>query len=181
MKIWAALSEALKGWIGIIRGEAGWERHFSLSLPGLVTALVIFVFFALLSVAIASANVGMPSLEGALAALFVQSLSILALLAGVLLTRRAVPSEAPLLRLLVPGLYALIAYLIAGTLVSLVAGVLLMALWACLAFLFFCLGRRAGNWTRGVSAGFAVLTMVLLVGMPVTLYMLLGPVAAPTS
>lgn len=180
MKIWAALSEAFKGWIAIVRGEADWARHFSISAAGLATALVLFLFFALLSIALATADVGIPSIFGLIIALIVQSLSIVALLIGILVTRKIMPGDIQLMRLMVPGLYALIAYLIAGTILSLIAGPVLVLLWIGLAFLLFCLGRQAGGWSIGVAAAFAVLTMVLLVGMPVTLYMLLGPVAAPT-
>lgn len=181
MKIWAALRKALAGWTGLVRGSPDWARHFSLSPAGLVTALVLFAFFALLSVALAASNVGMPDLFGALVALLVQGLSVLALVAAIFFTRKAVPGPQPFLQILVPGIYALIAYLVAGTVLSLVAGPLLMVLWAGLAALFFFLGRRAGQWSIGVSLAFAVLTMVLLVGLPMTLYMLTGPVAAPTS
>lgn len=180
MKIFAALKNALAGWIAIIRGEADWARHFSISAAGLTTALVLFLFFALLSIALASANVGMPSLFGLIMAVLVQSLSIAALLIGIQVTRRMVPGEAQVMTLLVPGIYALIAYLIVGTVLSLIAGPVLVLLWTGLALLLFCLGWRAGRWTIGVAAAFAVLTMVLLVGMPVTLYMVLGPLAAPT-
>ena len=180
MKIFAALKEALAGWIALIRGDADWIRHFAISAAGLTTALVLFLFFALLSIALATADVGIPNFFGLLIALLVQSLSILALLIGVLVTRRMVPGEARVMDLMVPGIYALIAYLVIGTMLSLIAGPVLILLWIGLAFLLFELGWRAGGWNIGVAAAFAVLTMVLLVGMPVTLYMVLGPVAAPT-
>lgn len=180
MKIWAALKDALTGWIALIRGEADWQRHFAISAAGLTTALVLFLFFALLSIALASANVGMPDLFGLIISLVVQSLSIVALLIGIQVTRRMVPGGAQVMTLLVPGVYALIAYLVMGSVLSLIAGPVLILLWVGLAFLLFQLGWRAGGWNIGVAAAFAVLTMVLLVGMPVTLYMVLGPVAAPT-
>lgn len=180
MKTFAALKEALAGWIAMIRGETDWIRHFAISAAGLTTSLVLFLFFALLSIALATADVGIPSFFGLVIALLVQSLSILALLLGIHITRRMVPGDARMMDLLVPGIYALIAYLIVGTVLSLIAGPVLILLWLGLAFLLFQLGWRAGGWNIGVSAAFAVLTMVLLVGMPVTLYMVLGPVAAPT-
>ncbi|HWV22509.1 MAG TPA: hypothetical protein VN036_15890 [Devosia sp.] len=181
MRIWRALKEALAGWIALVRGEADWRRHFSISAAGLATALVLFVFFALLSIALATADVGIPNFFGLIIALVVQSLSIVALLIGIHVTRRVVPGEARVMDLLVPGVYALIAYLVVGTFLSLIAGPILILLWIGLAVLLFYLGWRAGGWNIGVSAAFAVLTMVLLVGMPVTLYMVLGPVAAPTQ
>jgi hypothetical protein len=180
MKMFFALRNAVNGWIAIVRGDADWARHFALSAAGLTTALVLFLFFALLSIALASANVGMPNLFGLVIAVLVQSISILALLAAIFATRRSVPTDARVIDIMVPGVYALIAYLIAGTILSLIAGWVLLALWLGLAVLLFFLGHRAGGWNIGVSAAFSVLTMVLLVGLPVTLYMLLGPVAAPT-
>jgi uncharacterized membrane protein (UPF0136 family) len=180
MKIWAALKNALAGWIAIIRGDADWQRHFSISAAGLATALVLFLVFAVLSIALATADVGIPSLFGLIIALLVQSLSIVALLASIFITRKLVPVPVQTLGLLVPGVYALIAYLIVGTILSLIAGPVLVLLWLGLAYLLFCLGWRTEGWNIGVAAAFAVLTMVLLVGMPVTLYMVLGPVAAPT-
>ncbi|MGV3575892.1 MAG: hypothetical protein ACO1O4_12270 [Devosia sp.] len=180
MKIFAALKEALAGWIAMIRGEADWRRHFAISAAGLTTALVLFLFFALLSIALATADVGIPSFFGLVIALLVQSLSILALFIGIHVTKRMMPGDIRVMDLLVPGIYALIAYLIVGTVLSLIAGPVLILLWLGLAFLLFQLGWRAGGWNIGVSAAFAALTMVLLVGMPVTLYMVLGPVAAPT-
>lgn len=181
MKTFAALRDAVTGWIAIIRGEANWARHFSISAAGLTTALVLFLFFALLSIALASADVGMPSIFGLIIAVLVQSLSIAALLGGIFATRKMVPGAAPVMPILVPGIYALIAYLVAGTLLSFIGGPALIVLWAGLLFLLYCLGRRAGGWNMGVAAAFAVLTMVLLVGIPVTLYMVLGPMAAPSS
>lgn len=180
MKIWAALNEAVTGWIAIVRGGRDWARHFSLSMAGLVTALVLFVFFALLSVALASANVGMATPIGLVVGILFQAISILALVVGVISTNRAVPAAGPLMTLYVPGIYVLVFYLVAGTLLSQLAGPLLIPLWIMLGFLFYRLGRMAGGWTIGVSIAFAVLTLVLLVGVPMTIYMLLGPVAAPT-
>lgn len=179
MKIWAALSEAFAGWMKILRGESGWQSHFALGPAGLATALVIYVFFALVSIAIASIGVNMPTLPGLAAGLVVQCLSLLALLLGALITRSAVPGRQPLLALIVPGLYALVCYLVLGTVFSMFGGFVLLILWLGLGYLFYRLARMAAQWSIGVSIAFAVLTMALLVGMPMTLYMLSGPIAAP--
>lgn len=180
MKIWQALRSAFEGWVKILRGDAGWPTHFNLSAAGLATAIVLFLFFALLAIAFASTMVGLPTLVGVAAGLMVQALSILALLIGAIGTRRAVPTDVPLMTLMVPGIYALTAYLILGTILSPVAGIVLPVLWIGLLYLFYRLGRMAAGWNIGVSAAFAVLTVALLVGMPMTLYMLTGPVVAPS-
>jgi hypothetical protein len=172
MKLWANLRDAWDGWLKILRSEAGWEAHFRLSTAGLVSALVLFYLFAFFAVMLASLQVGVPTLVGFINTMLVQSLWILALLAGILGTRYAVRTRTPVLLLLVPSLFALIAYLVLGTLVALVAGAALPILWLGLAYMLFRLGRVGGGWTLGVSAAFAVLTIVLLVGLPLTLYML---------
>jgi len=175
MKFFGTLKEAAAGWVKILRGAAGWEEHFRLSAAGLVTALALFYFFAFLAVVLASMQVGVPTLQGFLDIMAVQTFWLVALVIGVYGTRFAVRSDAGVLRLFVPGIYGLIGYLILGSLISLIFGPLLPLLWLGLVFLFFRLGRVAGNWTNGVSLAFAILTVVLLVGVPISLYMLISP------
>lgn len=172
MKIWQVTQGAFSGWLMILRGESGWQDHFRLTAPGLATALILFYVFAFLAVVLASLQMGVPTLEGFLDIMLVQSLWLVALLIGLYGTRFAVRSSGSLLPVLIPGIYALIAYLVLGSLLSLVLGALLPLLWLGLAFLFYRLGRMAGGWTIGVSAAFALLTVLLLVGLPMTLYML---------
>lgn len=172
MKIWQALQQAFSGWRMILRGEAGWDAHFRLTTPGLATALVLFYVFAFLAVVLASLEVGVPTLGGFLDIMVVQSLWLVALLIGLYGTRFAVKSGGSPLPILIPGIYAMIAYLVLGSLISLTIGLLLPLLWLGLAFMLYRLGRVAGQWTMGVSAAFALLSVVLLVGLPMTLYML---------
>lgn len=179
MKLWAALSHAWRGWSLLLRADSGWREHFSLTPPGLATALLVFLLVAFLSVAFASMGVGMPSLLGIVSALVVQGLSVFSLWLAVHLTRRFLGAQVPLTTVLVPGIYALVGYVVAGTLLSLIGGPALLVVWLALGYLLYRLARTAAGWTRGVSVAFAVLTVALLVGMPVSLYMLLNPAASP--
>ncbi len=172
MKIWQYLQQAFAGWLMILRGEAGWQSQFRLTAPGLVAALALFYIFAFLAIVLASMQVGVPTLGGFLDIMVVQSLWLVALLIGVFVTRNFLKSTGSSLLLLVPGIYALIAYLALGSLVSLITDLLLPLLWIGLAWMLYRLGRVAGAWTIGVSTAFALLTLVLLVGLPMTLYML---------
>ncbi|ODT80771.1 MAG: hypothetical protein ABS76_14990 [Pelagibacterium sp. SCN 64-44] len=172
MTIWLVLQRAFAGWRMILRGESGWQENFRLSTPGLATALALFYVFAFLTVVLASFQVGVPTLQGFFDIMLVQSFWLVALLAGLYGTRFALRSTGSPLPVLVPGIYAMIAYLVLGSLLSLLFNILLPLLWLGLAFLLYRLGRMAGGWTMGVSAAFALLTVVLLVGLPMTLYML---------
>ena len=178
MNLLAALRQSVQGWIMILRGEPGWQDRFRLGLPGLVTALVLFYLFAFLAVVLASFEVGVPTLQNFFDIMVIQSLWLLALLAGLFGTRFAVRDSGPILPVLVPAIHALVFYLVLGALVSLAIGLLLPLLWLGLVYMLFRLGRLAGGWTMGVSAAFAVLTVLLLVGTPITLYMLTASVPA---
>jgi hypothetical protein len=178
MNIFKALQQAFYGWIMIVRGEAGWQDRLRFSGPGLATALVLFYLFAFLAVVLGSLNYGVPTLTDLLIFMLFQSLWLASLLIGQQGTRMAVGDRGPILPLLVPGVYALIFYLILGALVSLAIGFLLPLLWLGLIFMLFRLGRMAGQWSIGVSAAFAVLTVLLLVGTPIALYMMPAPLPA---
>ena len=162
----------------ILRGEAGWQARFRLSVPGLATALVMFYLFAFLAVVLGSLNFGVPTLIDLMIFMLYQSLWLASLLIGLQGTRMAVRDRGPILPLLVPGVYALTFYLILGALVSLAIGFLLPLLWLGLIYILFRLGRVAGGWSIGVSVAFAVLTVLLLVGTPIALYMMPAPIPA---
>ncbi|WIY53336.1 hypothetical protein O9Z70_02020 [Devosia sp. YIM 151766] len=172
MKSWQNLQQAVVGWRMILRGEAGWQEQFRLTAPGLAMALVLFYVFAFLAVLLASFEVGVPTLGGFVEIMLIQSLWLIALLIGIFGARFVMRGGNALLPVLIPGIYAMIAYLILGSLLSLILGILLPLLWAALAFLLYRLGRVAADWNPAGSATFALLTVVLLVGMPMTLYML---------
>ena len=178
MKSFGALQQSVEGWVSILRGEAGWQERFRLSWAGLATAVVLFYLFAFLGVVLASFSYEVPTLTEFVATMVIQSLYLLALVIGVFGTRSVVKDKALVLPVLIPGVYALVYYLILGALISLVFGPLLPVLWMGLLYMFFRLGRAGGGWTIGVSAAFAVLTVLLLVGTPIALYMMPAPVPA---
>ena len=179
MKLWGALCEAWLGWFDIVRLRAGWEEHFGFSFGALAKALVIFFLFAFLAIAVGSVQGGMPSLPGLTANLLVQSLGIVAILIGIAVTKLAVKSDVAVLRVLVPGIYGMVFYLVAGSILATISIETVAIVLLGLVFLLYSLGRAAGGWTLGVSLAFAVLTVLLLVGMPLTLYMLGTPAGSP--
>lgn len=175
MKIWGALTDAVAGWLMILRGEPGWRARFSSSLPGLVTALVIFFFSAFLAIAAASTAIGMPGASGVLDALLVHGIWITALFVSIRVTAMGVKSEVATLDLLVPGIYLLVGYLLAGSLLNLILPAIVLVLTLALAYPLFRLARAATGWSRGISAAFGAATVLLLVLVPQALYMLTNP------
>ncbi len=177
MSLWRAIERAWRGWRAILVGSPEWLGQFAPTMPGLVTALGIFLLCAFISIIVSALSFGVPTFDGFLGVMFVQALGLIALLVGTVTTRQAVPTPAPLLQVIVPGLYALGFYLVLGALLSLVNGMLVFVLWAGLIYLFYRLGRVAAGWTHGVSLAFGCLTVVLLAALPMTLYMLMSTFA----
>jgi hypothetical protein len=172
VKLWTAISQAVAGWLLILRGNAGWQEHFSLSAPGLVTSLLVFALTAFVALIFASMSIGVPSLPGFLAAMFVLALPILAFWLTLLATRSLLKSDQPALPLLVPGVYALTAFLLIEGLLAILGGPIVMLSWIALGFVMFCLARAATGWNVGVAFCFAAFTVLLLVALRLALYML---------
>ncbi|WIJ24866.1 hypothetical protein [Devosia sp. RR2S18] len=179
MKLWAALASAARGWLLILRGEEGWRAYFSLTAAGLTTALAIFAFAAFLAVGFASMSIGMPSLPGVIMAMLVLAIPIAALFFALQLTRSMLKRDEPLLPVLVPGVYALTAFLLVEGFLAMFGPVVMLS-WLALGYFLFRLTRLARGWSVGVAAAFAVLTVVLLVAMRLGLYMLSSALPAPS-
>jgi hypothetical protein len=177
MTLFATLASALEGWRRLLAGDPVWRDQFRLSGAGLGMALAILALAAFLAVAIASASFGMPGLIGILMSMIVLSLPLPALLVALLAARRMASDRRPLVEPLVPATYALVAFILVEGALALIAAPLAMLSWLLLGWLLYVLGRRAMAWNLAISASFAVLTIVLLVGMRLALYMLTSPAA----
>lgn len=172
MKIWTALRNATIGWAMLLRDQDGWRSHFAFTPAGLVTALIIFIFTTFLAVVITSISIGLPSLIGVIAAMVVLALPLTSLVVVLLGTRMTLKSDEPVLDVMVPASYALTAFLVAEGLLAMLGGPVVMLAWLGFAYLLYRLARATTTWNVAISAGFAVLTVVLLVAMRLALYML---------
>lgn len=172
MKLWAALRQAITGWMMILRGQPGWRTPFAISMPGLVTALVIFFCCAFIAIALASLATSMPDIFGVLDLLLVHGIWITALFVAARVTAMAVRSEVETLALLVPGIYLLVGYLLVGSVLNLIAPPIMPLLTLALLYPLYRLARAATDWNHGISGAFAAATVLLLVAVPQALYML---------
>lgn len=183
MKLWKALSNAAAGWVQLLAGDAGWRARFNLSAAGLMTALAIFLFVLFLAVMIVAMVVGseLPGGFAIAAGVFTLALPLVAMVVTLVGTRRAVGSSDPLRDMLVPGVYALVAFIILeGLLVTLIGGPVVVLAWLALGYLLYRLARAATSWPVALSVGYAVLTVLLLVTMRQALYMLSSSPGTPT-
>ncbi len=172
MKITAILSQALAGWLLILRGKPDWQQRFFLTVPGLVTALLIFALAAFVAIIFASMSIGLPSLPGVAAAMVVLALPVLAFWLSLIATRAWLKSPVPMLPLMVPGVYALTVFLLFEGVLALLGGPIVTLAWISLGIVLFTLARAATDWNLGVAVCFAVFSVVLLVALRLALYML---------
>jgi len=172
MILWRALSRAVTGWMLILRGDQSWREQFNLTWAGLGTSVVIFLFMAFLAIAMASTYQGMPGAFGILDALLAQCLWIAAVYLAIWLTAFAIKSDIRKRDLLIPAIYLLVFYLAIGSILNLAAPLAVLLLTLLLLWPFYQLGRIVAGWPVPNAAIFAVMTLVLLVGMPQALYML---------
>jgi hypothetical protein len=170
MLILRRLLAAIAGWRAVILGEGGWSGHFLLSRRGLVEALIVFSLFGVLfSFALQSGNPHPLSLLVSLGALLLYPAG-LAIAAWV--SASFLRGGVGMLGLMVPGTYALILFVAFGTLAAFTAPVLLAVGFIVNAILMTRLGQAAGGMSLLTGAAFAALVTVLLVGLPISLYML---------
>jgi len=181
MKIWSVLRNAATGWVMLLRRQEEWRSRFTRSAPGLATALAVFIFVAFLAVVIVAIGTDIPGLFAILASIFALSLPLVSMVLVLAGTRMALGVAGPAYDVLVPGTYALMVFVIVeGVLASLIGGPIVMVSWLVLAYLLYRLARAATGWHAGLSAGFAVLTVLLLVAMRQALYMLSSIAGSPT-
>lgn len=181
MKLWSVLSRAAIGWMMLLRGEEGWREQFRLSAAGFATALAIFgcvIFLIVMTIAIGT---DLPGIVAIIASMLALALPLVAILAALYGTHRSMRGTESLLPVLVPGTYALTAFiLVEGVLAIVFAGPLVMLSWLALGYLLYRLARAATGWPTSLALGFAVLSILLLVVMRQALYMLSSIAGPPT-
>ncbi|MEO5806206.1 hypothetical protein [Devosia sp.] len=178
MKIFGLLRGAVLGWIDIVAGRAGWRDRFSFTGAGLIMALVVFALVALIVTLFETTGESISGF-GIGAALVVEMMAVLAIVVASFAVKIVTRSAGPVRELIVPGIYALVPYVLVRAIMVAFAAPLVTLVLLGLAFLMFRLGRMAGPWRWPAALAFAVLMIVLLVGMPLTLYIVGNPANSP--
>jgi hypothetical protein len=179
MNLVGAVQSAISGWFDIFARRQEWQRHFDLSLVGLINALIVYGFVALACIFAGRAASGLPSPITLIVRLLILFLPLISLTAAVYLTRAILRFTAPPIALIVPAVYALAAYLIVGTVLNMVGPGFAPLLLVLVGVMLYCEARIAANLSLTNGVAFALLTLVLLVALPASLYMLAAPGAGP--
>ena len=171
------LRDAAIGWVDLAGNRPSGDR-FNASRAGLVTMLGWYVALVLVTLVIQSAarSGALPHYGDIFVSVVLNALPMLAVLLITRLTVRFLQPAVGALALMVPAGYALVFILAIGLPLSLFgSGMFFAALHGILGYMLYRLGRNVGKFGIGVSIGFAVLNVLLLVAIPIGLYMLFVP------
>ncbi|HEY9010382.1 MAG TPA: hypothetical protein VIN06_05145 [Devosia sp.] len=171
------LGNAAIGWLDLVGNRPNAREKFNLSRAGLVTMLgwyfVIVILVRLIQQAVLFGT--LPGAEALLVTIAYNGLPLLVLWLVAFGTVRFLKPGLGILPLLVPAGYALTFIVIVGLPVSLLSDAASAVLQGILGYMLFRLAREFGGFSFGVAIGYAVLSILLLVAVPVGLYMLLVP------
>jgi hypothetical protein len=178
VKPFIELREAAIGWLDLIGPKGTGIERFNASWPGLLIMLGWYFVFVLVTrfIQAAALATGIPGPVEIAVALVLNGLPLLVILASTALTVRALAPTSSAKKLMVPAGYALVFLLAIGLPLSLFVGSSFApALQGVLGYMLYRLARQGGPFGIGIAVGYAVLTVVLLVAIPIGLYMLLDP------
>lgn len=172
MNLIQTLREAGLGWREIIRGKPGWRSHFDISRRGLLVAIVFYLVLAAVALAVTSAILGIPSIGQLIVAVLFSVVPLLGLALATIWTCWLLRAQTPLLDLLIPEIYGFGVVMPIGTVGALAGNEIKLLALGALAFIVFRTAQVIGGFRLPVAIAFAVLTIVVLVALQRSLYML---------
>lgn len=178
MNLLKDIGNAAIGWVDLIGNRPGGAERFNTTRQGLVTAVVLYLLLVMFTSIVQSVSLfgTFPRYDTLFVDLVLNALPLLAIFLIVFLTVQVLKPAAGLVGMLVPATYALVLLLAIGLPISLFFGsTFAAAMQGILGYMLYRLARDIGKFSIGISIGFAVLSIVLLVAIPMGLYMLFVP------
>lgn len=180
MTAFEPITRIFSGWADILAGKPTWRDKFDPDGRGLVLASIAYLLAFVVVMAVRAALIGrLPGPLEALASLVLACLLVVAMLIAIVVTKLILRFKAPIPDLLVPAIYAVAALILLQLALGLISAQLAQVLYGALAYMMFKAGRTIAGLGIASAIAFAVLCIVLLVGMPLGLYMLLAPGPGP--
>lgn len=172
------IRNAAIGWLDLLGARPDAASRFNATRRGLVTMLATYLILVVVTRTIQSVALfgTAPGLDDLLVTLAINALPLLAIVLVISATVQFLRPPVTLLGMLVPAGYALSLILAIGLPLSLFGGGMFSAaMQGILGYMLYRLARDIGKVSIGISAAFAILTVVLLVAIPLGLYMLIQP------
>jgi len=172
------IRNAVIGWLDLLGGRPDAAARFNGTRSGLFTMLGVYLLLVVITrtIQVVALFGQPPGLADLLVTLVVNSLPLLGIYLVILGTVRFLQPQVTLLELMVPAGYALSLVLAIGLPLTLFAGnIFSAAMQGVMGYMLYRLARGIGKFPIGISAAFAILTVMLLVAIPMALYMLVQP------
>ena len=172
------IKDAAIGWLDLLGGRGDAASRFNPTRGGLLVMLGTYLVLVIVTRFIQALALfgALPGIADLVVTLIINSLPLLAIYVVIYLTVQLLRPAAGLLGLFVPAGYGLSLILAIGLPLSLIGGgIFSAAMQGIFGYMLYRLGRDIAKFPIGISAAFAILTVVLLVAIPIGLYMLIQP------
>jgi hypothetical protein len=167
--------EAAIGWYELAFHRPGWQGRFVATREGLLVALGGYFSVVVLAILIQGLYIGAPGILDLIGAVGINALPLLGIVTALYGTRLMLPLKAPILAMLVPAIHAVTLLLIAGFVLSMILGGLATLLLGLLTYLLYRGGKEILGLGFAFALSYAALSVVLLVALPASIYMLMAP------
>jgi hypothetical protein len=167
--------DAAMGWYALALDKPDWQGKFVTTRNGLLVALAGYFTIVVLAILIQGITTGIPAVIEIVTGVLINALPLIGVVVALVVTRLITKVTVPLLDMLVPAVHAVTLLLIAGFALSFFGGALGIVLFGLLGYLLYRGGREILGLGVVLALSYAGLSIVLLVALPASLYMLLAP------
>jgi hypothetical protein len=167
--------DAVTGWYALALNRPDWQGKFVTTRAGLLVALAGYFAIVVTAILVQGIIIGVPGAVELIAGVAVNALPLLGVVIALFVTRQFLKVTVPILDMLVPAVHAVTMLLVAGFALSLLGGTFAIALLILLAYLLYRGGREILGLGFASALSYAGLSIVMLVALPASLYMLMAP------
>lgn len=168
-------NDAAAGWYKLVMRQPGWRDRFVLTTQGLLVALAGYFGIVILAILIQGALSGTADFARLALSIVANSLPLAGVVLAIVATVLLLQIKVPMIEMVVPAVHALTLLLLAGFVLTIVGGILAPVLLALLGYMFYRGGREILGLSIAFALAYAALSIVLLVALPMSLYMLGAP------
>lgn len=173
------IGNASLGWLELISGREPVQPRFSPDRAGLVTAVAVFGAASVLGTIVRGVARGYPSYTEVFIGLVIDLILLLLVLAVAHYTARLMRAPIRGLELVVPAAWAMALLWLLLVPLSLLDRIVYNALLGMLGFMLYRAGRLIARFGIGTAIAYAILSVLVLVALPLSLYMVLAPGPRP--
>lgn len=174
MSVFRQFIDAATGWFELGMFRPGWQGRFVQTRDGFVVAIGGYFAVVVLGILLQGLVVGAPGPAELLFGIAVNALPLVGVVLAIVITTAFLRLEVPAMAMAVPAIHAVTLLLILGFAMS-PFGAIATVLLGVLGYLLYRGGQEILGLKPAFALAYAALSVVLLVALPSSLYMLLAP------